>query len=183
MLGIRRREFITASSRDDRFTWRPWAWALCLWCVAWLPLILLSGFRDLVYVLWALVISIPAFTAAVVVPPIFFLINLFRRRWRAATSIVVASITFAFAVYVSREFHDELRWYMLRPYYVAQIEKVPVAPGKIRSIHWDGGLGWEVTLQYYEIEPDADDWKKYSCIGPLKKLAPHYYLDDSNRCM
>jgi hypothetical protein len=142
MLGIRRREFITASSRDDRFTWRPWAWALCLWSVAWLPLILLSGFADLVNLIWLLVVSIPAFTAAVAFALIFFVVNLLRRRWRAATSIVVASITFALAVYVSREFHDELRWYVLRPYYVARIEKLPVVQAKFAASFgvavWDG---------------------------------------------
>src|SRR5215471_8352151 len=130
MPGIRRREFITnvfrsfpsggqlrtASSPDDRFTWRPWAWALGLWSVAWLPAILLIGFAELVSLIWVLVVSIPAFTVAVGAALIFFVVNLFRRRWRAATSIVLASITFLFAEYVSRKFHDELRWYLLRPY-------------------------------------------------------------------
>src|SRR5215471_3296844 len=119
MPGIRRREFITNVSRsfpsggqlrtpsspNDRFTWRPWAWALCLWSVVWLPSILLYGFADLVNIIWWLVVTIPVFTVAVAAALIFFVINLFRRRWRAATSIVLASITFAFAVYVSREFH------------------------------------------------------------------------------
>jgi hypothetical protein len=69
-----------------------------------------------------------------------------------------------------------------RDHYVAQIDRLPVTPGKVRSIHWDGGSGFEVTLEYYDTELEPNDWKwKYPCnntrmISRIKKLAPHYYL-------
>ena len=66
--------------------------------------------RRVVAMLWMIVVSIPAFTAAPAVALIFFVINLFRRRWRAAASIVLACATFALVAVVSRRFHDELKW-------------------------------------------------------------------------
>jgi hypothetical protein len=71
-----------------------------------LPL-LLSGFLDVVFLAWVALVSIPALTAAVALALIFFVVNLFRRRWRAAMSIVTASAAFALPVQVSLMFRDE----------------------------------------------------------------------------
>jgi hypothetical protein len=130
-----------------------------MWAVAVLPPILLTGTAlDVLAMFWMFVVSIPAFTAAPAVALIFFVLNLFRRRWRAAASIVLACATFALVAVVSGRFHDELKWYVWRDHYMAQIDRLPVAPGKVRSVHWDGGMGWEITLEYYETEPDARAW-------------------------
>src|SRR6266446_5201657 len=102
------------ASPGDYFTWRPWIWALCLWVVAVLVPISLSGLNDVLGVLWFLLVGIPTLSAAPGVALIFVLVHLVRRRWRAASSIALASAAFAFAALVSREFHDELKWYVLQ---------------------------------------------------------------------
>jgi hypothetical protein len=150
-----------------------------MWVVAVLPPLLSSGVWDALFVVWGLVVSIPVFTAAPAVALIFFVLNLFRRRWRAAASIALACATFALVAVVSRRFHDELKWYVLRDHYVAQIDRIPVAPGKVRSVHWDGGMGWDITLEYYETEPDARAWFDPPCKHSLKKMASHYFLNSA----
>jgi hypothetical protein len=157
----------------DCFTWRPWIWVLFLWFVAALPPILFRS--TLPSILWTLFVSIPAI--CVVAPGvglILVVVNLFRRRWRAATSIVLASAAFAFALLGSLRFSDELRWYVFRSYYVAEIEKSPA-----RRVWWDGGLGWDVTLEYLETKAEEDGRARQvgECKRTLKEIAPHYFLN------
>ena len=127
--------------------------------------------RRVVAMLWMIVVSIPAFTAAPAVALIFFVINLFRRRWRAAASIVLACATFTLVAVVSRRFHDELKWYVWRDHYVAQIDRLPVTPGKVRSVHWDGGSGYEVTLEYEETELEPNEWKWKSPCNDTRMIS------------
>jgi hypothetical protein len=82
---------------------------LFLWFVAVLPSILFRS--TLPSMLWKLLVSIPAISiAAPGVGLILIVVDLFHRRWRAATSIVLASAVFAFALLGSPKFSDELRW-------------------------------------------------------------------------
>ena len=77
-------------------------------------------------------------------------------------------------------FHDELKWYVWRDYYVAQVHTLPEAPGKVRSVWWDGGDNWDVRLEYHETEADARAWQEahHGDVGKytLKQIAPHYFL-------
>jgi hypothetical protein len=156
--------------------------ALCLWAVAVLPPIFL-GMGGLLPSP-SLLLSIFAIPVATVVGVILLMVNLFRRRWRAAASIVFASVAFAFATLTSLNSSDELRWHALRPYYVARIAASSVGPYGIHGIWWDGGSGWDVRLEYHETEADARAWQQKqqgwlvrSCKQTLTEIAPHYFLN------
>jgi len=129
-----------------------------------------------------LLLSLVAVTAAVVVGLVLLIVNLLRRRWRATVSMVLTSAAFAFETLGSLKFHDQLRLYALRPYYVAQIAASPTGPDGIHGIAWDGGGGWDVRLEYHETETDARAWQQKqqgwlgSCKRSLTEIAPHYFL-------
>jgi hypothetical protein len=47
-----------------------------------------------------------------------------------------------------------------------------------------GGLGWDITLEYYETEKNAKEWQIQRvspsgdrCTFTLKRLEPHFYLN------
>jgi hypothetical protein len=170
------------SPNYDRFTIGPWITVLCLWVFAVLPSIFHLGTGGLTFSpeLVALIIVIPV---ATVVGAIRLTVNLSRRRWRAAMSIVLASAAFSIATFSSSKFSDELRWYTLRPYYVAQIERAPGGPYNVHGIPWGGGIGWDITLEYHETVTDARAWQQKqqewlgSCKRSLKEIAPHYFLN------
>jgi hypothetical protein len=170
-----------ASPPCDRFIGGPWVTALGLWIVAVLPPIFL-GIGGLLPSPW-LLLSIVAIPVAAVVGLILFVVNLFRLRWRVATSIIFASAAFAFATFGSLKFSDELRWHALRPYYVAQIATSPTGPDGIHGISWDDGNGWDVRLEYHETETDARAWQQKqqgwlgSCKRSLTEIEPHYFLN------
>jgi hypothetical protein len=106
-----------------------------VWAVTVLPIILLAGIVvDPLLVIWVLAVCIPVFTAAPAAALIFFVVNLFRRRWRAAVSIVVACAAFFLLVEVSLVFRDELKWHVWQDYYVAQLDSLQDVPGKVRSV-------------------------------------------------
>ena len=98
-------------------------------------------------------------------------------------SIVFASFGFVFAALSSLKFSDELRWHALRPYYVAQIAASSTGPYGIQGTWWNGGSGWDVTLEYHETETDARAWQQKQqgwlcfCRRTLTKVAPHYFLN------
>jgi hypothetical protein len=162
----------------DRFSKAPWIAALCLWVVAILPPILL-GPRGLPWLL----LSILAVAAVTLVGVVLLIINLFRGRWRTAVSTALACVAFASATVSSLRFHDQLRWHALRSYYVAQIAAAPTGPDGIHGISWDGGIGWDVRLEYHETEADARAWQQKqqgwlgSCRRSLTEIEPHYFLN------
>jgi hypothetical protein len=163
----------------DRFIGSPWIAVLCLWIIVVLPLIFLGPA--------SLLFSISVAIWVPVIGLILLIDSLFRLRWRAATSIVFASAAFALATFGSLKFlpkySDELRWYVLRPYYVVQIAASSTGPDGVHGISWDGGLGWDVRLEYHEAEADALAWQQKqqqwlgSCKLTLKEIAPHYFLN------
>jgi hypothetical protein len=89
----------------------------------------------------------------------------------------------ASATLSSLKFHDQLRWYALRPYYVAQVAASPITPDGIHGIWWDGGSDWDVRLEYHETETDAHAWQQKqqgwlgSCKRSLNEIEPHYFLN------
>jgi hypothetical protein len=151
---------------------------LCLWVVA----VLFLGIGALMPSTWRLW-SIPVISLAIAVGLILSMVNLFRRRWRAGMSIVLASAALAFAILGELKFSNELRWYVLRPYYVGRIAESSRGPDNIHGVEWDGGLGWDVTLEYHETEIDARAWQRKqhegsgSCKQTLTDIAPHYFLN------
>jgi Cobalt uptake substrate-specific transmembrane region len=171
----------TSASGYDHFTSGPWITVLCLWVIAVLPPIFF-GAGGILPSPW-LVLSILVIPVATVVGLILLIVDLFRLRWRAATSIVFASVAFALATFGSLKFSDELRRYTLRPYYVHRIEGSLEGPYNIHGVEWDGGNGWDVTLEYHETETDARAWQQKqqewlgSCKRTLKEIAPHYFLN------
>jgi hypothetical protein len=167
---------LSAAARGDSFTPRPWAEVLGLWTFAVLPPILCRG---LVQVLLILVLTIPLIFTAPIVAIVRVIYYSFRRRWRAAASTVLAAGAFVLATLCSLAFSDELRWHLLRPYLVAALEDAPIRSDGIRRIWWNGGMGWDVELEYHEADPDPRDLQmrgEPSCTKTLKKLAPHYFL-------
>jgi hypothetical protein len=129
---------------------------------------------DVVAMFWMIGVFIPAFTCPCCC------LDLFRAQpvsAAMAASIALSCATFALVTVVSGRFHDELKWYVWRNHYMAQIDRLPVAPGKVRTVHWDGGMGWEITLEYYVTEPDARAWFDPPCKHSLKKMASHYFLN------
>jgi hypothetical protein len=170
-----------ASPYCDSFSKGPWIAALCLWVVAVLPPIFL-GLGGLLPSPW-LLLSIFAVAAVVMVGLVLLIVNLFLRRWRTAVSMILACAAFASATLSSLKFHDQLRWYALRPYYVAQVAASPITPDGIHGIWWDGGSDWDVRLEYHETESDARAWQQKqqgwlgSCKRSLNEIEPHYFLN------
>ena len=66
---------------------------------------------------------------------------------------------------------------------MAQIAASPTGPDGIHGISWDGGLGWDVKLEYHETETDARAWQQKqqgwlgSCKRSLTEIEPHYFLN------
>lgn len=148
----------------------------------WLAAVFVVGAGALMPSTWGL-FSIPMTFAAIAVGLIQFMVNLFRSGWRAA-SIVLVSVPLAFATVGELRFSNELRFYMLRSYYIERIAQSPGGPYNIHGIEWDGGLGWDVTLEYHETETDARAWQRNqqgwvgpSCKLTLTEIAPHYFLN------
>jgi hypothetical protein len=149
--------------------------ALGAWVVAILPAILLPS-------PWLLA-ALFGVAAAGVVAVMLLITHLLHRRWCAAASIGLAGAAFAGATLGAARFHDQWRWHLLRPYYVAQIAASPTGPDGIHGVSWDGGNGWDVRLEYHASEADARAWqrKQQEWIGSCKRwlieIEPHYFLN------
>src|SRR5262249_54190037 len=138
-----------AAAREDSFTPRPWAEVLVIWILAVLPPILVSG---LVQFLLFILLTIPLILTAPVVGIVRVIYYLFRRRWRAATSTVLAAGGFVLATFWSITFSDELKWHLLRPSIVAVLNDAPANSAGIRKIWWNSGA--DVVLEYHETDVD-----------------------------
>lgn len=163
----------------DRFILSPFATVFLLWLLAVFPTFVfleggfLPGPRHLTG-LFAILVT--ALTGAIVM-----IAALFRRRWRAALSIAAAAIAFAALTVGSLRYSAEVHWLVWRSHYIAALTAVEPDRNGRRRVQWDGGLGWDVGLEYHATEGEAQAQNQQDKIGygdcrTLRRLEKHYYL-------
>jgi hypothetical protein len=132
-----------------------------------------------IFMLWAL-ITLPLLLLALLAIPVLLCF----KSWRVAVSLAAAIAVLLCGIELNATYGNQLRWHMRRAEYLAQLQSAVPAPGSnIRSIPWDGGLGWYVLLEYHDSQPAEPQSTASahgggaSCKQTFTQLEPHYFLN------
>jgi hypothetical protein len=160
---------------EDRFAAGIFVFAALLWLTTVLPAILTNTAYNLLAIFFVALSALVAFIA--------FVIWLFMRRWLVAFAMASAVALFFGLTLQALRNSDEIRWTLLHSRYKDQIDHAKIGPSGTKGIWWNGGSGWDVSLEYHEDEAAALAWqtKQHGWMGTckfsLKQMAPHYFLN------